>query len=220
MIYLSWVAFCEGQSDAAYFDILLPRLIDEIVLLDGTQPVEVPQAPALRLDVGRSTDEVAKELCRNAEAYHLIFIHADTGGRGSEAGMDARSGAYCREVRSLCDWPADRCVVIGPRHETEAWVMADAEALIDALGIAGDPYRHGLPADAAAAEAIPDPKAALSEIISKLSRGRSRRSDSALFARVAQEQRLTALRGSRSFQAFEADLRRALRSLGCLSRRD
>ena len=165
-------------------------------------------------------DEVAKELCRNAASFHIIFIHADTGGRGSEAGMDARSGAYCREVRSRCDWPVERCIVIGPRHETEAWVMADAEALMDALGTSGDPHRYGLPADAGAAEALPNPKAVLSEIVSKLSRGRSRRSDSALFARAAQEQRLAALRGSRSFRAFEADLRRALVSLGCLPRQN
>ena len=36
MIHLSWVAVCEGQSDTTYFDVLLPRLMDEIVLLDGT----------------------------------------------------------------------------------------------------------------------------------------------------------------------------------------
>lgn len=218
MSYLSWVAFYEGRSDAAYYDILLPRLMDELTLLEGRRPVTVPQAPALSLSVGREIDRVAQEICRNTQSFDVLFIHADTGGRGLEAGLDARSGAYCRAVRDRCNWPEERCVIIAPRHEVEAWVLADPEAVMEALGIAGDPISYGLPSDAAAAEALLDPKAALISVTSRLSRRKSQRNSSALFSRVAQGQRLEALRGSRSFQSFEADLRRALVSLGYLPR--
>lgn len=219
MTYLSWVALYEGRTDAVYFDVLLPRLMDEITRLEGVGPVTVPQAPALRLTVGRGVEAVTAELCRNMESYHVIFIHADTGGRGLEAGSDARGPAYCRQAQATFGWPAERCVLVAPRHETEAWVLADAEAVMMAFGVSGEPHRHGLPADAAAAEALADPKTVLAGVAASLGRRGRRREPSAFFARVAQDQRLDALRGSRSFRAFETELRRALISLGCLPRR-
>ena len=218
MTYLSWVASYEGRSDAAYFDVLLPRLMDEITLLDGVGLITVPQTPAVRLDVGRGIDSVADELCRNRDCFHVVFIHADTGGRNLEDRSEALGVRYCREIQARCQWPHDRCVTIAPRHETEAWVMADAEAVMDALGSTGDPHRLGLPADAAGAEALVDPKALLNSVAASLDRRGRRHNPSAFYARVAQEQRIEALRGSRSFRDFETGLRRALSSLGCLRR--
>ena len=215
MIYLSWAAVYEGPGDAAYYDVLLPRLIEDVVAREGTQRVEVPETPAARIAVGRTIGEVAKEVCRNAESFRILFVHADTGGRGQKATLDSRGSAYCREVHECCGWPIERCVVLRPRHETEAWIMADPVAVMIALGLTGDPARHGLPRNAAAAEALPDAKHVLAAVLSSANRRRRHRV-ATLFARVAQSQRLDALRDARSFQDFEADLRRALVSLGCL----
>ena len=52
MTYLSWGAFYEGESDAAYFGVLIPRIIQEIILVRGTRHVDVPADPALRLRRG------------------------------------------------------------------------------------------------------------------------------------------------------------------------
>ncbi len=220
MTYVGWVAHYEGQGDAAYYDVLLPRVMDEITMLQATRAVIIPQTPALRLNVGRNVDQVAQELCRNSSSFHLIFIHADTGGRAQEAGIDDRAGAYCRAVSERCDWPQERCIAVQPRHETEAWLLADPEAVMGALGVAGEASRHGLPPNAAAAEALPDPKIVLSTAIRSVGRRKPRRASTTLFARIAQMQRLDALRESRSFRNFEADLRVALVSLGCLPRAD
>lgn len=220
-LYLSWVGFYEGPSDAAYYDILLPRAMEEITLAESERAVRVPQAPALRLEAGRGREGFAKAICANSGSFELIFIHADTGGRAQEASIDDRGSAYCRAIRERCEWPAERCIVLQPRRETESWVLADPEAVMTALGLRGGSSRHGLPVDAAAAETLPDPKAALNGVVrSVVGRRRPKRGSTALFTRIAQLQRLDALRSSRSFQTFEADLRRALVSLGCLPRRD
>ena len=219
--YIGWVAFYEGQGDSADFDVLLPRLMEEITAAERARAVAVPQTPALHLEAGRDRERVAAKLCKNAESFSLIFIHADTGGRAQEASMDDRGAAYCRAVQDLCGWPPERCVVLQPRHETEAWVLADPEAVMEALGLRGDPSRYGLPPNAAAAEALPEAKGTLNDIVrGVVGRRKPRRGSTALFARVAQTQRLDALRGSRSFRTFEADLRRALVSLGCLPRQN
>lgn len=220
-LYIGWVAFCEGQSDSAYYDVLLPRVMEEITAAERVRAVTIPQTPAHRVKSGRSIGDVADELSKNRESFSLIFVHADTGGRAQEAGIDDRGTAYCRAIRERCNWPAEFCITLQPRHETEAWVLAGPEAIMAALGLRGDPSGHGLPADATAAEALPDAKSVLKGVVrAVVGRRKPRRGVTALFARVAQMQNLDALRGSRSFQAFEADLRRALVSLGCLSRRD
>lgn len=80
MRYISWAAFYEGASDSLYLDVLLPRLIREVVACEGTHLVEVPDNPAVRLgERGRSVAEVAKEVCGFREALDVIVVHAGHG---------------------------------------------------------------------------------------------------------------------------------------------
>ena len=121
-MYLAYALFCEGSSDFSYFEVLLPRLIETIVLKVGKMTVEVPERPSLRLGRrGRSVDEVAKEACRGREAFHIVFVHADTGGRGQLARVGPRSTAYCEKMRELCELPSERCVLLRPASMTESW---------------------------------------------------------------------------------------------------
>jgi hypothetical protein len=215
MTYLSWAVLYEGDTDAAYFDLLIPRLMDEIVMVHGTRHSNIPAAPALRLR-REAVGKVAKEACQAREAFYLVFIHADTGGRNVEPGLEKRSGAYCEAMRELCEWPPVRCITISPRHETEAWILADSQAVTSALGYIGSPDSIGLPVNAAQAERLDDPKAVLSRAVGQV-RGRRRNFDvKQIFAAIAQRQSFTALRQTRSFTAFEASLLVALADLGCL----
>ena len=217
MRYVSWAAFYEGPSDALYLDVLLPRIIRDLVAREGIQLVEVPDVPAVKLGGGgRSVEKVAREACDFREAYDVIFIHADIGGRGLEQGIANRADAYCRALTACCEWPEERCITITPRHETEAWLLADGEAVTTALGYNGAPAEVGLPGSARAAERLNDPKQVLSAAIEKIAgRRRVRRIDN-LFPAIAQRQRLELLRRSASFVTFEGRLRDALRALGCI----
>ena len=99
MTYVGWAALYEGSTDALYFEVMLPRLMEVIVAQDGIRQSDIPQAPSIILGkAGRSLDEVAAELCEAKEAFQLVFIHADTGGRGLEAGLAARSTSCWRDT--------------------------------------------------------------------------------------------------------------------------
>src|SRR5690349_2471111 len=124
MTYIAWAALYEGSDDKQYFDVVIPRIMDELVLTRGTRNATVPPLPAIDFKRG-TVGEVAKEICDNREAFHLVFIHADTGGRGLQNGLAGRSAAFCQEANSLCNWPPNRCILVTPRHELEAWAMAD-----------------------------------------------------------------------------------------------
>jgi len=165
---------------------------------------------------GRSVEAVAAELCNEREAFYIAFVHADTGGRALEAGMAARSTAYQQAAYELCEFSILRCVVIAPRHETEAWILADREAIGDALGYRGNLADLGLPANAREAEQLVDPKRVLNEAISKVRGRRSIISTEQIVPAIAQRQNFAKLRASSSFSKFESALAVALIDLGCI----
>jgi hypothetical protein len=218
MTYVSWAAFYEGQADALYFEVLLPKLMEAIVTAEGIRHSDIPLVPAIALGKrGRTLEDVAAEICGAQGAFEVVFIHADAGGRGLAVGLDARSSAYCQRAFALCAWPPTRCITMTPRHETEAWILADPSAVAGALGYQGDPGGLGLPADAKAAERVTDPKATLEAAMRQVS-GRRRRNSKIeqLFPAIAQRQSIQALRASETFRGFEARLRACLGELGCI----
>jgi hypothetical protein len=207
----------EGTTDEAYFDIIIPNLMETIVRERGTRHVTVPLMPAVRLGKsGRAIEDVAQEACNENDAFYILFIHADTGGRALEANMERRSTAYCDAVHDLCGFPRERCVVIAPRHETEAWMLGDREAVGGALGYRGDLVALGLPADAVEAERLEDPKQVLLQAIRTIRGRRAPARVQQVIPAIAQRQDFGRLRRSASFRAFESSLADALRSLGCI----
>lgn len=217
MTYLSWAVMHEGATDRAYFDIVIPLLMEDLVRKRGVRNVTVPLASAIDLGKsGRAVADVAEELCQERDAFHIAFIHADTGGRALEANMGHRSEAYRQAAFERCGFPLERCVIIAPRHETEAWMLADREAVGGALGYNGDLGALGLPADAGEAERLVDPKATLNRAISEVRGRRSPPSVQQIIPAIAQRQRLDRLRASRSFREFEEELARAMIGLGCI----
>lgn len=214
MTYVAWAALYEGESDAAYYNVLIPRLMEDIVL-SGTKLPTIPSMPAIRLKRA-GPEEAAKEVCATSDAFFLVFIHADTGGRALTENMTHRSTSYCEEMTKLCEWRMDRCIVIAPSHETEAWILADPLAVTSTLGYAGTAASLSLPANPAAAERLTDPKATLLEAVSQV-RGRRRAIDlGQVFPAIAQRQSLAQLRRSKSFERFEQKVRVALYGLGCI----
>lgn len=215
MTYVSWAALYEGQSDAAYFGVLVPRVMDELILARGTRNSTVPTVPSILLARG-DVMTVAQEACEAHEAFHLVFIHSDAGGRALEEGLAERSTAYCEAMHAVCAWPSTRCITITPRHETEAWVLCDPDAVTDALGFRGNAADIGLPRNAAEAERLRDPKETLNTVIRNV-RGRRRgENPTILYPAIAQRQDLGKLRASVSFAAFETKLIAALTDLRCI----
>lgn len=218
MTYLSWAALYEGPTDEAYFSIIIPSLIEEIVRVRGIRNVTVPQSPSLVLGKSdRSIAAVADEICSEKDAFHILFVHADTGGRALEEQLENRSAAYLNSAFYLCDFPIERGVIIAPRHETEAWMLADTQAVGDALGYRGNLEVLGLPMNAQEAENLTDPKAALQKVVTKVRGRRGVRNAEQIIPAIAQRQKLERLRKSASFRSFEDKLVAALRSLGCVA---
>ena len=215
MTYVSWAALYEGETDRAYLEVLVPRVMEELVLRRGIRHSTIAAASAVRLQRG-PVEKVAKEVCEAKDAFFIFLVHADTGGRALEAGIGNRSVTYCEAVVELCSWSPTRCVPILPRHEVEAWALADPQAVTAALGYTGAPDLIGLPDNGSQAERLGDPKATLASAVGQV-RGRRRPfAAMQLLPAIAQRQSLDRLRQATSFAEFEARTVRALADLGCI----
>lgn len=216
MTYVSWGALYEGVTDQLYFNVLLPRLMEDIIVGNAARNYTVPTFPAVQLKRG-SSESIAQQICDYKDAFQIIFIHADTGGRNLELGLAARGENVCELAHQRCAWPLERCVIVTPRHETEAWILADPAAVCSSLGYSGSHASIGLPTNAREAERLVDPKAVLSQAANQIRGRRKRQSAEQLLPAIAQRQSLSVLRSAASFRLFEASLVNALRSIGCLN---
>ncbi len=217
MTYVCWAALYEGNSDRAYFNVLIPRVIENLLITEGIRNSSVMTAPTVELGAnGRAIEKVVAEACAAQDAFHFVIIHADTGGRAQEAGIANRSVSYCEAMHECCAWPQVRCIVMTPSHEMEAWALADPSAITDAYGFKGRPETLGLPANPQQAERLVDPKATLIQAIQEIRGRRSPDRMDQLYPAIAQRQSINLLRQSQSFLNFEARLRLGLANLGCL----
>lgn len=214
MRWLAYALFCEGSTDRSYCESLLPKVMEYLLTRHKTHDdVDVPPEPSVRLGAqGREVDAVAREACDAQGAFDIVFVHADTGGRSQHARIGSRSSAYCMRMRELCDMPVERCILVQPRHETEAWALADADAVAATLGYRGSSSDLGLPEDPRAAERESDPKAVLRNAV----RAAGARPSDALLPGIADRQSISALQRMPSFREFEDSLLSALYDLGML----
>ncbi|MBO9510234.1 DUF4276 family protein [Erythrobacter sp. A6_0] len=217
MMYLAWAAFYEGNADDTYFRVLIPRILDDLARSHGGRlPIVIGDYPAFRAGVrSRDVEYVGQEICDGKEAFDIMFVHADCGGRNLASTLSSRCDAYIDAAARKCDFEASRAVRICPQHETEAWALTDPAAICSVLGYRGPATDLGLPQTPRQAESLTDPKAALSAAIVEAS-GRRKIRPGRLLPLIAQTQRLSELRRARSYRNFEAELRSTMQTHGFL----
>ncbi|GAB3179470.1 hypothetical protein GCM10027162_31990 [Streptomyces incanus] len=188
--YLSLALLTEGASDQWFLVPVIDRQITELAL----------EAPAgfdyAGVDVGECftvahRDLVARQVTDLLCYYDIVMIHHDHNERGK---VDA--------IRDRFPDDAHRIVALVPVRETEAWMLADPEALREAA-----PTRDAgrvVPGDV---EKAADPKAVLRAALG------GRRDAERDFGRLGQTVALDALRKVPAYRAWTAELRRAMEQL-------
>lgn len=214
-MYISWAIFVEGQNDVDYFGVLLPRVIESIVMTTTGPVAVIPESPSAVFGIrNRDFESACSSICEAKESFHLLFVHSDTGGRALEAQIALRTTALCQMLEARCNIPNESCICVTPRHETEAWGLADQNAIRLAFGLRDNFAFSELPDNPADVELIVDPKLTSSQITDRLSFGRRNSNRHFPYASIAQHQDLSTLRRLPSFMDFEIRLRRSLTHLG------
>lgn len=215
MTYVSWALVVEGTTDSEYLSVILPRLIDYLLRNAEGPNATIPETAVEVFGIPKSNlQRIAANVCKGIDAFHILFVHGDTGGRALANQIDNRTCALCTYANEICNFPAERCIVLAPNREIEAWTLADSAAIRSVFGLRPGTPLHGVPNLPAQVENLPDPKAVSVEFLASLVKGQRRRPPRWPYASIAQEQSLEVLLQVPSFASFIEPLRVALRGLG------
>jgi hypothetical protein len=182
----------EGDSDCDFLEPVIDRQLREL-LEQGTKTVEVrpvSRSACVKKHGKRRFHDAALRL---ADPCELVFVHADH----HEA---HEADAMAREINGRC-----RAVVLIPKRETEAWILADPSAF---RRIRGAAVSH-LPPVAKDVEKVQEPKTLLLKVLGPA--GIDRPADE--FSLLGRDIGLTALAAVPAYAAWVSETEKALKGL-------
>ena len=208
--------FAEGPTDPDFFSPLLVRLAIVLIRSGGKHSAGI--ADPLILPGRPSNDTFAPTIQRYASLCNLIVVHTD--GNGDPDGARAE-----RIEPWFGSWPLSEArtalVPVVPVRETEAWMLADIDAIQRLLGTKQDASDLGLPTRVRGVEQIADPKSTLKTILDRALGVRRARKVGVrpLYGALGAETSIDKLRMVPAFARFESEFHATLAALGFISRR-
>ena len=224
MRYLGLALFAEGPTDHRFLHPLLHRLADELCLQAGQEIVEIGEVIELHSPAQTKKEDRETRILEAARAawgaFHILFLHSDGGG-DPVAAVQERVQPAATRITGEPESDRVRTVAVVPVRETEAWALADGDALRTSLGTVLDDQALGLPEKRHEIESITDPKQFLQQIYAKVIGKKARKKRAANILNVLGERiGFHCLREMSAFTRFEEEFRKALEDLGFLRRRD
>ncbi|GGL87468.1 MULTISPECIES: DUF4276 family protein [Micromonospora] len=206
MRYLTSALVSEGRTDDQFLPRLLGRALTQLCYTAFEDAVEVADVQVLRDRKGPSSvQDVVNLVDENRAAFSLIFFHRDQG-----ADADRVRREWVTPLRTLWGDRVEQMVAVVPVRETEAWLLADGDALRDALGVRGwTDETMGLPANPAHVERLGDPKRVLNDLMQRVSRSREDH-----YVQLGELVALDRLQQVPAYQRWWTDTRQALTTLG------
>jgi len=220
--YLGLALFAEGLTDHRFLGSVLNRLCTELCHSHGRTPVDIGEVLELHTLPGFEEQSRAERISaaarRAATAWHILFIHADADA-DAKAAREERIKPAMNRLTATGEFSSDRIVAVIPVKMTEAWMLADPDALRKALHLAEN-LDLELPARTRELERLTDPKTQLQQItrLSSTRKRQRRRRDplKSLPRQLGDSISLDCLRRLPAFQTMERELRQSLTQLGYL----
>lgn len=219
--YLGLALYAEGPTDYAFLQPLLHRVCDWVCRTSAIGVVEIAQVEALSAPAtakgGRGERIVASALEMEG-AWNVLFIHSDGDGDWQSVIREQVEPAFLR-LRQSAATSGRALVAVVPVREVEAWLLADPQALHDALGLRLEVSPFAPPARPAAVEQVSDPKAAVTAL--QALNPRRRRSSVLqrdLYTMMGETVSLERLASVPAFARFLEALKGELRDIGIIQR--
>lgn len=219
MHYLGLALYAEGSTDYSFLRPLLLRLCEDLCV-EADSPVDIGEILALDHPLSMAGASRAERIARAAQdaapAWNILFVHADADGDAKSALRERIEPGLCLVRQAGIDRTEGVAVI--PVRETEAWAVADADAVRNVMGTTLDDERLGLTVRGRALEGVTNPKAILETAFNAAGMGprRKRINVAALFNALGEQVALQILRCLPSFVSMENELRAALQRLQIL----
>lgn len=212
--------YAEGPTDQLFLPEVIRRTAKQNLNRSGQQYIDVkPVDPISFSKIGMKQDECILQAARRAANYNILIVHADADYRTADKALKERFYPGYLLVQQAQE-DVCRCMLpIVPVQMTEAWMLADPEALRAALGTSKNAQELGLPLKAKLVEADPDPKRTLKMIVSKANTHRSRPRHlevTPLYTLLGRTVDLSRLNHLPAYQRFVQDLVNAFRTINLI----
>ncbi len=221
MTALVTALYAEGRSDERFLPRIIQRAAVDLLSRRGRRVVDVLEPTLLTPDEKQSRAEDILAVARKASGYHALFIHADADAPTPDRAYTERIEPGVMRVRSARTSGAAVCadlIPVIPIQATEAWLLADADALRAVIGTNARSADLGIPLVPHEIEGLANPKQRLSEIVRRAMAVRPRRRRNLdigeLYEPLADRIHLAQLERLPAYQQFSDDLARTLASLG------
>lgn len=220
MRYLGLALFAEGPTDHRFLRPVLRRLCERLCAEQGRQPVEIGDIEELHTLPGMRDEPRDRRILEAGKAasasWNLLFIHTDGEGHPERARFERAIPAMTLLKSQVCDATQSPVAVV-PVRETEAWALADPEALRAAFGIRMSDQRLGLQAATVDPESLLDPKQVLDGVYQAAVGTRRRRAKAAVqLEAIGERVSLDKLRRLPAFARLVDELTAALTDIGYL----
>jgi hypothetical protein len=182
------------------------------------QPVEIGEVLELHSPVSvRNQPREIRILQAAREAFgawHILFVHTDAGGDADTAHLQRVEPARARVSAELGE-NGTRTVAVVPVRETEAWAIADGEALRATFGTLKSDADLGVPLRPRGVEAVADPKHALRDalVAAMGQRGARRERVAGMLELIGERVRLDILANIPAFSGVRTELFDVLKAL-------
>lgn len=213
--------YAEGRSDERFLPILLQRTLAVLLNQHAERAVDVLDPLVVRPAKHPTREESILAAAQQAAGYHILFVHADADADNTEQAYMRRIEPGLSMVQSAHTNGISVCrhlIAVIPVQMVEAWLLADAEALSETVGIPAAVAMRLMPSTPHEIERLSDPKSRLLEIIRYAQAQRPRRRRSVALGEyyepMANRIGLQALQRLPSYQYLEQELQDVLQQLG------
>jgi Domain of unknown function (DUF4276) len=218
---LSSVLWREGPTDERFLRPLLHKAVTDIAYAEGKYQCDIPELQDLCSLHNEKPLPLVKRVLAALEradgSFRLVFLHTDAGGDHERARRE-RIAPVQNALTTIQFRTNHQAIAVIPVRETEAWMIADGDALRSSFGSTASNAELDVPARPRDVESILDPKAHLSSSLEVAYGGHRRRKQGIgnFYEIIGAEVRLSVLRQIPSFKRMETDLRSALRYFGLI----
>lgn len=224
MTALVLALYAEGHADEGFLPVVIQRTAERILAQRGRTVVDVLEPISLNHTIDRQYPtrvERILEAARRASGYHALIVHADADYPTRQRALLERympGEMRVRQARAAHEAVYEYLVPIIPVQMTEAWMLADPEALCDVIGASRGAEMFRLPGHPHQVESDPDPKQTLHTVIQQAFVQRPRRRQhitlKEIYEPLARQIDLMKLDGVPAYAQFMADLTQTLVKLG------
>jgi hypothetical protein len=217
MLTLVLALYPEGATDAKFLPVVIQRTAEMVIAARSRSVVDVLEPFVIPVDSDKkSRAERILAAAQQTQGYHGLIVHADADSATRERALQERiqPGKDLVLANGL-----DHCLIpLIPVRMTEAWMLADPQALLDVIGTNMSVTDLGLPAQSRLLESDTTPKRTLERVVQvAVGQRRRRRIKLAdLYAPLAQRINLEYLNELPAFQKFVQDLSDALVDLSII----